>query len=368
MSISKTILSLILFLSSIHIKSIDYKKIEEHVKNTPQSITKSTTALSKYLTESFENEDEKFAAIYFWVGKNIRYDIGQVNNGRKYSSTKELINEVLKYRKGVCQHYSEVFNELSRLANLKSYVVTGYGKELGKVMNLAHAWNAIEVGNEWLFVDATWGAGYINQGKYKKDFKLKYFMVKPEKFIIDHIPFDPMWQLIPYPIKYEEFNYGTKSNESQKKFMYNDSIRSYLKLSEIDRKTDRIRRIESNGRRNKLVITELKHEREYVGIAQKNKEIRRLNTGNYYFNEAAKQLNEYYKLKQKKNKGKKISNSKLLTEINSIEKKVALAKKNYAQIKSNDPLILKKKREANSMVKKIEKIIDQQKEYLGNDY
>ena len=355
---------IMLFSYSIHLCAIDYKKIEEHVNNTPYESTKSTITLSTYLTNIFENEDEKFAAIYYWVGKNIKYDVHQMTKSRKYFSTKELINEVLKYKKGVCQHYSELFNELSLLAGLKSYVVTGYGKEHGKVMDLAHAWNAIRIDNIWYFADVTWGAGYLQKSKFKQDFKIKYFMVTPEKFIKDHIPFDPMWQLLPYPIKYQEFNFGTKDNEAQNKFMYNDSINNYFKLLEINRKTDRIRRIESNGQRNKLVIAELKNEYEYVLITQKNEEIQKLNTGNYYFNESAKQLNEYYKLKNKKSKGAKLSNTKLLTEIISIEKKVALAKKNYTQIKSKDPLILKKKREANSMVKKIEKIIKQEKEYL----
>lgn len=360
----KKLLTLFFLFALNNIYSIDFKKIEKHVNNTPNASTKSTIELSKYLTSAFEHEDEKFAAIYFWVGKNIRYDVSQMNSDRKYFSTKELVNEVLRYKKGVCQHYSELINDLSRLANLKSYVVTGYGKERGKVMKLAHAWNAIKIKNNWYFIDATWGSGYINQGKYKRDFQLKYFMVEPDKFIADHMPFDLMWQLLEFPIKYDEFNYGKKNNEGQKKFMYNDSIKIHFKRSEIERKTDRIRRIQSNGQRNKLVITELKHEREYVGIAQKNKEIQRLNSGNYYYNEAVKQLNQFYDLKQKKNKGKNISNSKLISELNSIEKKVALAKKNYDQIKSTDSQILKKKREANAMLKKFDKIIKQQKGYL----
>ena len=344
--------------------SIDIDKIKKHIKNTPTSVTKSMPKLSSYLVKPFKNEDEKFAAIYFWVGKNIRYDVSQIDNGRKYFSTKELVNEALRYKKGVCQHYSELFNDLCRLANLESYVLTGYGKEKGKVMKLAHAWNAIKIDRNWYLIDATWGSGYIKQGKYKRDFQLKYFMVKPDTFILDHIPFDPMWQLLDFPKKYDEFNYGTKNNTEQKKFIYNDSIKNHFKLSEIERKINRIRRIQSNGQRNKLVITELKHEREYVEIAQKNEEIQKLNTGNYYYNEAVKQLNQFYDLKQKKNKGKNISNSKLISELNSIEKKVALAKKNYNQIKSTDPQLLKKKREVNAMIKKFEKIIKQQKGYL----
>ncbi len=362
----KTILiCLLIFQQSVF--SIDFKKIEEHVANTPHSSTKSTEALSKYLTSAFEQEDEKFAAIYFWVGKNIRYDVNQKNQNRKYFSTKEIVNEVMKHRKGVCQHYSELFHELSRLAGLKSYVVSGYGKEYEKVMNLAHVWNVIEIDSTWYLVDVTWGAGYLYRGQYKNDFKLKYFMVEPAVFIVDHIPFDPMWQLLSFPIKYDEFDFGTTNNNVQKRFYYKDTIKIYVKLPVIEQKINTVRRIESNGKKNKLVLTELNHEREYIKIARKNEEIKNLNSGNYYYNEAVKQLNEFYELKQKKTKGKKVSNSKLMSELSLIEKNLNIAKKHYAKVKTTDKDISYKLKKVNSAVSKFEKIIVQQKGYLGNN-
>jgi len=116
MQYHKKLIFIFSLLISQNLFSIDFKKIEEHVNSTPYSSTKSTVELSKYLTGIFEQDDEKFAAIYFWIGKNIRYDVSQMNSGRKYFSTKELINEILSHKKGVCQHYSELFHELSRLA------------------------------------------------------------------------------------------------------------------------------------------------------------------------------------------------------------------------------------------------------------
>ncbi len=356
----RLILTFAILLSQQYLFSIDFKKIEAHVNNTPASSTKSTAKLSKYLTEAFKQEDEKFAAIYFWVGKNISYNLKQRNSNKKYSSINEIVDEVMKHRNGVCQHYSELFNELSLLAGLESYVVSGYGKEYGKVMNLAHAWNAIKVNNEWYLVDATWGAGYIFQGEYKKDFQLKYFMVKPDKFIVDHIPFDPMWQLLPYPITFDEFDFGTKKNTKQKKFNYNDSIIKHVKLPVIEQKINTIRRIELNGKRNKLVLIELKQEREYLKTAKKNEEITSLNLGNDYFNQAVKQLNAFYDKKQKKG----ISNSELLSELSLIEKNLNIAKKHYAKVKTPDKDILNKLKQVNAGVSKFEKIIKQQKEYL----
>ncbi|RLD79221.1 MAG: hypothetical protein DRJ10_09165 [Bacteroidetes bacterium] len=357
----KNIAIIIILLSySIHLHAIDFKKIEEHVNNTPYKSTTSTLALSAYLTNSFENEDEKFAAIYFWVGKNIKYDVKQMTKSRKYFSTKELINEVLKDKKGVCQHYSELFNELSLLAGLKSYVLTGYGKEHGKVMNLAHAWNAIKLDSKWYFIDVTWGAGYLQNNQFKKDFKIKYFMVTPEKFIQDHIPFDPMWQLLPYPIKYEEFDKDIKNSIALKEFFYTDTINHFVQLSEIQQYQAKIRRINSNGRKNNLIINELKQEKSYLKILYKNKAINNLNSGNYHYNEALRQFEKYYEAYKKTESSK----TYLLAELKAIEKKLDSAKKYYSQVKTSDREINTKLHEAKTALKNFEQIIEGQKKKL----
>ena len=339
--------------------SIDFKKIKEHVDRTPKSKAKTTELLSNYLTEPFKLEDEKFAAIYFWIAKNINYDISKRNLNRTYLYSSELVEEVMKNRKGVCQHYAELFNELSRLSGLESYVVSGYGKEFGEVMNLPHAWNAIKINEKWYFIDVTWGAGYLYQGKYKKDFQLKYFMVEPNKFIEDHIAFDPMWQLMDFPIKYDEFDFGTINNKSSKVFYYNDTIKDYFKQSEIEQAKCVIRRMESNGRRNKLVVAELKYKKEYLNIALKNIEIENLNNGNYYYNMAVKQLNEFYDYKKKVK-----TKSKLLAKLDVVEKNLEISKKHFSKVQTTDRDIQKKLKGVNLNVKKFEKIIKQQKEYL----
>ncbi|MCF6241740.1 MAG: hypothetical protein L3J74_10390, partial [Bacteroidales bacterium] len=245
-------------LSSCFVYSIDFEKIERYVDKTPVSKTKSTRDLSNYLTKPFDHENEKFAAIYFWVAKNIDYDVKSRYETPLYSTVEEIVHEVMRKKKGVCQHYSELFNELSKLAGLTSYVVNGYGKEFGKVMNLAHAWNVIRVNGAYYFVDATWGAGHINQeGKYERNFSLEYFMVKPEVFIDDHISFDPMWQLLKRPLYFEEFENGFDYTVKRPIFNYVDTIEQYFLLSPIEQIKSKIRRIEQNGQANRLVKFEL---------------------------------------------------------------------------------------------------------------
>ena len=246
----------------------------------------------------------------------------------------------------------------------QTYVISGYGKTDGNISDLAHAWNAIKVNGNWYFVDATWGAGYVFNGKYKYDFRLKYFMVKPEKFIEDHMPFDPMWQLLKFPFKYEEFDLIKKKSTTHNEFFYEDSIQNYLKLPEIEQIQARIRRINSNGKKNILVRNEIKQEKTYLSVSVKNIDIRNLNSGNYQFNTALKQFNNYYD--NYKNIGI-LDKKQQLSELNDIEKKVQQAKKYYSKIKSKDPQVIANLKKALAAVKSLESSINGQKKRLENN-
>ncbi len=346
--------------------SIDFKKIEQHVANTPASKTKNTQILSAYLTKAFDQEDEKFAAIYFWVAKNIDYDVKNRYESPVYRTVQEITLEVMKSKKGVCQHYSELFNELSCLAGLTSYVVNGYGKEFGKVMNLAHAWNVIRVNGTYYFVDATWGAGHINQeGKYERNFDLKYFMVKPKDFIDDHISFDPMWQLLKRPLYFEEFENGFDYNISRPVFNYVDTISMYFRLSQIEQIKSKIRRIEQNGHANELVRFELEYERQNLRILEFNEQVRLFNKANLYYNKGVTQLNEFNVLKRRKVQDGSISAAILKEKLAEMEKSMLKAKELYNKVKTDNSQLQANLKKAKSNVLKFEQIIKQQKTWLS---
>jgi len=264
--------------------SIDIDKIKKHVKNTPTSVTKSMPKLSSYLVKPFKNEDEKFAAIYFWIAKNISYAVDLRDAGVTYKNNNELLDYVLKHKRGVCQHYSELFTELSRLAGLESYVIEGYAKEFGKVMKLAHAWNAVRIKKEWYFIDVTWGSGYVNKNKFIKKFDFKYFMVKPDVSIKDHIAFDPIWQLLEVPYRYEEFKLGKLKNNSNKKLDFNVAIKKHLALNLKQQVKNKIKRINANGEKNRLVQNELKELNAYLSYLMQKTEINKVNDAVRYFN------------------------------------------------------------------------------------
>lgn len=356
----------ILLVYSSLVYAIDFKKIEKHVENTPVSKTKNINLLSEYLTSGFQFEDEKFAAIYFWIAKNIDYDVNSRYKSPVYKTVSYIVYEIMKKRKGVCQHYSELFAELSKLAGLESYVVNGYGKENGKIMDLAHAWNVIKVEGEFYFVDVTWGAGHINsEGKYVRDFSLSYFMVAPEKFIDEHIPFDPMWQLLKRPLFYEEFDEGINYSVSRAEFNFKDSISYYIALPKLAQLKCKIRRMEQNGRANELVKFALQYERENLRIYEYNQQVRLFNNANEYYNKAVAQLNEFNVLKRNKISGKSISVSRLNEKIAEIEENVLKAKELYERADSENAQLRANLKKAKANVKEFENIIRQQKLWLS---
>src|SRR5690606_20068656 len=68
-----------------------------------------------------------------------------------------------------------------------------------------HAWNAIRLGERWYLADPTWGAGYVNDYTFHKEYNASYFMTPPEVFVTNHMPSDPRWQLLETPLTAGEF-------------------------------------------------------------------------------------------------------------------------------------------------------------------
>lgn len=250
---------MLLILINIHFSSRlianDYTKIIHHINHTPESVTNSTEKLSNYLCAPFKTDSEKFASIYYWIAKNISYNHDLASKPLYYESIDEIIDHVMQKKDGVCQHFSELFAKLSQQAGLTAYVIGGYTRSNGEVDELSHAWNIISVNGKWYFVDATWAASTV-QSTLKNEFPEKFFMLAPEENIKNRMPFDPIWQAISLPLKYQDFDRGFVNDLKKGYFNYNDSIQKHIHLSQTEQYNDLIRRIEGNGIQNEIVKKE----------------------------------------------------------------------------------------------------------------
>jgi hypothetical protein len=99
---------------------------------------------------------------------------------------------------------------LSAQTGLKVVSVRGFAKDSGYVEGASfnetnHAWNAIWLENRWWLIDATWGAGYLSEKGFVKEFNEFFFLAPPDKLIWTHLPEDAKWQLLDMPITLSQF-------------------------------------------------------------------------------------------------------------------------------------------------------------------
>jgi hypothetical protein len=181
--------------------------------------------LSHRLTDNLQDDSAKVYAIHCWITHNIRYDVKKML-AFDYNTT--AVKKILRRRKAICTGYSDLFNELCKYANITATGVPGYVKNHHVDLNDKfyldeHVWNAVYINNEWELVDVCWDAGYIKPFRrtlpgffvyvfsfgrqdilrYKPHFKFyptdRYYFKEGAEFIIDHIPSDPVLQLMkPY--------------------------------------------------------------------------------------------------------------------------------------------------------------------------
>ncbi len=357
---------LIFFLTTLLDKSeaqdIDYVSVVKHVSQTPSSVTDNTTQLSNYLTAPFNTEKEKLASIYFWVAKNIRYDDELAKSPRLYLEIREVVDEVMKSKSGVCQHYAELYAELSRLAGLQVFVVDGYTLEYGKIADVSHAWNIVKLSGNWYFIDATW-ANAVIKSTSKKTFPQTYFMVTPEESIETHMPFDPIWQILSFPINYDQFDSG-KFDLTNGDFSYKDSIALYLMQSSIDQQRESIRRMQNNGTFNKLIKREFELKQRNLNTSLSNQEILKYNKGIVYYNKGMTFFNHYIKLRNNEFKDKKYGKDTLIGLIDSSSVNLQNAEKNFAEIKMNDPEIKRQIKINTTNINKSKTMIQKERDYV----
>lgn len=254
----------------------------------------SAESIAKYINANFKTDTDKIRAIFYWTASTISYDVANMYAVNFDETVQEKITKTLQTKKGVCIHYATVFNELSSKVGIESYIIEGYTKQNGKVGNLAHAWAAANIDGVWYVFDPTWGAGYVNNGKFYKKLNNAYFKVEPAKMIASHIPFDYLWQFLNYPITNGEFYEGKiQVNKSKKYFDFKKEITKQNALSEIDQLFESAARIEKNGIKNAMILERYEGKKKELASVRQNTNIEKLNSIVIELNEAVVLLNDF---------------------------------------------------------------------------
>ena len=195
-----------------------------------------------FVNNTCPSQENKVRSYYTWIASNISYDLDHKNTIELVQMFKtntslnsnQTADEVFKNRKAVCEGYSKLMNKFCKSSKIPCYLVCGYTKILsGEIPEMLHAWNAVKIDSAWMLLDITWASGYVNQNNtFVKHFSNQYFLSKPKIFVKDHLPLDPMWQLLKYPFTKKEFESDSMLIAHSKPYNFPDSINAYRAQSE----------------------------------------------------------------------------------------------------------------------------------------
>ena len=275
-------------------KSSDYSFIDKVMLQIPDSLTKTTQGIAHYVKVKFSKPTDQSRAIFIWIAKNIKYDIDNMFAINFYQKTNEIIDKTLQTHKGICMSYAELFNDIANKVGLKTYVVSGYTKQNGFVDYIPHAWCAGLIDSTWFLFDPTWGSGCIQNGKFVKQINNYYYKIRPEQLVKSHMPFDPLWQFLNYPITNQEFYEGkTQMNTKKVYFNFVDTLKQFERQTEIEQLISSSNRIEKNGVKNSLVFDRLEHNKRDIEYYNNKKVVECYNSAVNSYNNGINLLNVF---------------------------------------------------------------------------
>ncbi len=352
----------------------DFKYVTKIMTGIPNAQESSTTSIANFIKSNFREPEDRLKAAFYWTATNIDYAVEDIDRAPNYESNEYLINKTMRHKRGVCQAFTEVLNELVRKLDFEAFVISGYVRQNGRVItDYGHAWNSIKLDKEWYLFDPTWAAGYFlvrandlahNRSNYIKNFSSEYFKAHPSEFIKTHMPFDPLWQFSDQIINYRDFNHSQFHNKSSANFNYLESISKLGSNDDLYNIKNAIIRIEAMGSGN--ILTQ-----NYLDILKRNLEIATLNKDGEIYNKALefhangiKLFNDYVVLFNQNNlkiNTKRTQLNQLLDEAQNTAKKAVVIYESIST--SNSTLQLNIRIKMGEMDELLERI-EQEKSYL----
>ncbi|MGZ3891016.1 MAG: transglutaminase domain-containing protein [Mucilaginibacter sp.] len=217
-------------------------KLYTYVKNTPDDVTQDIDKLVQYLKQPGGNQRDVVKSFAYWIMQNVSYDVAGFFNGTFNS---DGISGTLRDKKGVCQDYAELFKAMCDRSGIPCYVVSGFAKAFNykpgdKFNKSNHSWNIIYLDGNYTQLDLTWSSGYIqyvdDAWRYYIHPDITQCFSRPEEFVERHLPTDPKWQLLHYPVSMDAFlkydDHSLMLKDSSRFFNYADSLGNFFKLSQ----------------------------------------------------------------------------------------------------------------------------------------
>jgi transglutaminase/protease-like cytokinesis protein 3 len=265
------------------------------------------TSIAQKLTSNLSDDSLKVAAIYFWITANIQYDHRFKNRVEGDTTLTQEPYNVVKTKRAVCIGYAKLFRELCRMSNIKAYVVEGIVKNgNGFLEREGHAWNVVLLNENYYLLDATWGAESAELAQ-------NYFLRGPSVFLQNHLPDDPIWQLLTQPIGYQCFTKNIDCNKTVENMFFQDTIKNWEAMDSLGKVFNVANRI-------------LNYNPEDIQAMRA--------MGWYYSQKAVVGINQYYKLRAeiKEKKRKPNQRNQVLKLLDDTKTQAETAQRYYERI------------------------------------
>ena len=260
--------------------------------NIPSSQTTSSAGIAAYINSHFDSDDKKIAAIYSWITANIKYDADSIHYVILDEDNEERVTWALHRKRGVCENFAAIFTDVATQCGINSFVVEGFTKQGGSLDRTPHVWCMAYVDKKWRLYDPTWDAGRV--GSVSFDPHYKYFNVPPEEFIQTHLPFDPVFQLLNYPVNYNDFVRGnTSENKRKNYFNYKDSLEAIKNMDRLSRYASEASRIENAGWPYNKIETKIERIKFQMEVLNQDSDADLYNTAVDDYNSALNSLNVF---------------------------------------------------------------------------
>lgn len=318
-------------------------KIERTALNIPESQTYSTNDIAAYIKGHFETDDEKIRAIYAWVTNNIKYDKDSVHRIILDEDQEQRVTYALKRRKGVCENFAAIFNDICQKSGIPSFYIEGYTKQNGSVDRTGHVWCAAFVDNAWALYDPTWDAGFLSGGNYVNQVGANYFKNSPNDFISSHLPFDPMFQFLNYPVTYREFYNGIKptlpdsrrTNNPKFYFNYKDSLSLYDSSDSLSRYLASLHRIANFDWPSSKIDTKLKRMKLEIELIYQDRDMNYYHSAIADYNKGVDILNEF--INYRNNQFQPVNKTNEVPKMfDTISKKIASANEKLREVNKSE--------------------------------
>lgn len=161
----------------------------------PPGSEDSIESLASYLKLAVKDPYQRVKAIYDYLALRIEYDTIVLRASFIYPP--QDAETVFHDRKGVCAGYANLFKAIADKMEIPArYVVGDVRENDGSIAGVGHAWNAVSIESRWYLIDATWGAGGVDDKlRFVRDYNPSYLLTPPEIFAVNHLPDEPQWQL-----------------------------------------------------------------------------------------------------------------------------------------------------------------------------